>query len=208
MSGIKWDAHYQSGTPPWESGQPSSELQQVIAEDQIPRGRVIDLGCGTGINSVWLAQQGFDVTGIDFSGLAIDKARERAAAAGVTVRFLQADVLNLPDEFEPFPFFFDRGCYHAVRRIDAQVYVRTLERLTLPGSLGLLLTGNAKSSHKPGEGPPVVSEAELHAELEPTFEIVRLREFHFDLGTHDDVPFLAWSCLVRRAGGHPFHEHR
>lgn len=208
MSGSEWDARYQSGTPPWESGQPSSELQRVIAEDRIPPSRVIDLGCGSGINAVWLARQGFDVTGVDFSGLAIDKARERAAAAGVPVQFVQADVLHLTDEFEPFPFFFDRGCYHAVRRTDAGAYVRTLARITQPGSLGLILAGNANSSHKPGEGPPVVSEADLHAELEPAFEIVRLREFHFDLGPHDDVPFLAWSCLVRRAGGHPFHEHR
>ena len=201
MSSIDWDGHYRSGEPPWETGRSSSELARVIAEDKIRPCRVIELGCGTGINAVWLAQQGFDVTAVDFSALAIEAALQRAASAGVAVRFVQADVLDLPDLGEPVPFFFDRGCYHAVRRIDARAYVRTLERVTAPGSLGLILAGNASSPHKEGEGPPVVSEQELHAELEPAFEIVRLREIQFDQGDNGIPQFLAWSCRLRRTDG-------
>jgi methyl halide transferase len=198
MRDIDWDQHYQSGTPPWETGQPSAELARVIAEEKILPCRVIELGCGTGINAVWLAQQGFDVTAVDITPLAIEKARQRAIAAGVTVRFELADVLDLRETYEPFPFFFDRGCYHAVRTLDVRAYLRTLERVTAPGSLGLVLTGNARDPHPPGQGPPVVSAEELHAELEPLFEIVRLREFRFDTVEEEDPGFLAWSCLVRR----------
>jgi SAM-dependent methyltransferase len=198
MSGSEWDVHYQSGKPPWETGQPSAELARIIAEERIQPCRTIDLGCGSGINAVWLAQQGFDVTAVDFSGLAIQKAEQRALAAGVTVRFLPSDVLALPDNVGEFPFFFDRGCYHAVRRGDVQGYLRTLRRITAPGSIGLVLAGNAKDPHEPGHGPPVVSEEELRAELGSTFEIVRLREFHFDQIEGDGVQFLAWSCLLRR----------
>src|SRR5687767_9051897 len=115
MPGHDWDAHYKSGTPPWESGRPSSELRRVLAEEKIQPCRVIELGGGSGINAVWLAQQGFNVTAIDFNRLAIEKAKERAASAGVAVRFVLGDVLNLTEEYEPFPFFFDRGCYHVVR---------------------------------------------------------------------------------------------
>jgi SAM-dependent methyltransferase len=200
MPAIDWNVHYQSGNPPWETGQPSSELARVIAEEKIQPGRVIELGCGSGINAVWLAQQGFDVTAADFNRLAIDKARERAAAAGVTVRFVLADVLNLPDEYDPFPFFFDRGCYHAVRSVNVQAYLRTLKRVTASGSIGLILAGNARDPHEPGQGPPVVSAEDLHRELEPAFEIVRLREFRFDTTPEKGMPaFLAWSCLLRRA---------
>jgi hypothetical protein len=74
-----------------------------------------------------------------------------------------------------------------------------LTRITAPGSLGLVLTGNARDPHEPGQGPPVVSAEELHAELEPVFEIVRLREFRFDTVEEEGAGFLAWSCLVRRA---------
>jgi methyl halide transferase len=201
MPGIDWNMHYQSDEPPWETGRPSSELARVIAEEKIQPCRLIELGCGTGINAVWLAQQGFDVTGVDFNELAIEKARRRAAEAGAAVRLVLADVLNFPADFEfqeghePFPFFFDRGCYHAVRDLNAQAYVRTLQRVTAPGSLGLILTGNAREPHVPG--PPVVSEEQFHAELEPAFEIVRLREFRFDEPEEAGPGPLAWSCLLR-----------
>ena len=198
MPGSDWDVHYQTGNPPWETGEPSAELSRVIAEQRIRTCRVIDLGCGSGINAVWLAQEGFDVTGVDFSGLAIAKAHQRAAIAGVTVRFLQADVIDLPHDLGQFPFFFDRGCYHAVRRGDVNGYLRSVQRITAPGSIGLVLAGNAKDPHEPGQGPPVVSEEELRAELGTVFEIVRLREFFFDQIEGDGVRFLAWSCLVRR----------
>ena len=200
MRDIDWDAHYQSGEPPWETGQPSAELARVIGEQPIHPCRVIELGCGTGINAVWLARQGFDVTGIDFSRLAVEKARQRAAGAQVQVRFVVDDVLKLAEEYEPFPFFFDRGCYHAVRQFDAAAYVRTLQRLTTPDAIGLILAGNARCPPPEGQGPPVVSAVELHAELEPAFQIVRLREFYFDTVEKIGTAHLAWSCLVRRAG--------
>jgi 2-polyprenyl-3-methyl-5-hydroxy-6-metoxy-1,4-benzoquinol methylase len=199
MREINWDTHYQSGTPPWETGQPSLELARVIAEEKIKPCRVIDIGCGSGINAVWLAQQGFDVTGVDITPLAIEKARARAAASGVQVRFVEDDVLDLREKYEPFPFFFDRGCYHSVRDPGAAVFLRTLERITAPGSIGLVLTGNAKEPPPEGQGPPVVSEEQIRAELGSLFEIVRLREFRFDTSMADNAAPLAWSCLLRRA---------
>jgi SAM-dependent methyltransferase len=198
MAGADWDVHYQSGSPPWETGRPSDELQRFIAELKMPPCRVIELGCGSGINAIWLAQQGFDVTGVDFSPLAIEKAKRRAADANAAVRFILGDVLDLPEKFEPFPFFFDRGCYHAVRRNDVQAYLRTLREVTAPGSLGLILTGNARDPHEPGQGPPVVSAEEIHAELGTVFEIVRLHEFYFDQNEGDGRRFLAWACMLRR----------
>ena len=199
MSGIDWDVHYKSGQPPWENGMPSEELRRVIGEQKLLPGRVIELGCGTGINAVWLAQQGFDVTAIDFNALAIEKAGRRAEKANASVRFVLADVLDLPKEFGTFPFFFDRGCYHAVRRNDVAAYLRTLQQITAPGSIGLVLTGNARDPHEPGKGPPVVSAEEIHAELGSAFEILQLREFFFDQVEAFDVRFLAWSCLLRRS---------
>jgi 2-polyprenyl-3-methyl-5-hydroxy-6-metoxy-1,4-benzoquinol methylase len=110
MPGIDWDVHYRGGHPPWETGQPSSERRRVIEAENMRPCRVSELGCGSGINAVWLAQQGFDVTALDFNQLAIAKAHERSQAAGVSVRFMQADVLNFDEALEPYPFFFDRGC--------------------------------------------------------------------------------------------------
>ncbi len=191
----RWEERYRSGDTPWDTGRPSSELQRVIAEEHILPCRAIELGCGSGTNAVWLAQQGFEVTAVDLSPLAISRARERAAAEGARVRFLSADVLNPPD-LGSYDLFFDRGCYHVVRRIDVHSYVRTLKRLTQPGTVGLILTGNAREPHEPG--PPVVEERDIRDELGPVFEIVWLREFRFDQVEEGGVRFLAWSCFLRR----------
>jgi len=194
---IRWDERYEKGDTPWDTGQPSSELQRVIAEAAIAPCRAIDLGCGTGTNAVWLAQLGFDVTAADLSPQAIGRAGQRASLAGVPVRFLVADVLNPPAELTgPFDFFFDRGCYHVVRREKVDAYLTTLQALTRPGAIGLVLTGNAREPHDPG--PPVVSEEQIRAELGSLFDIVQLREFRFDQVEGQGVRFLGWSCLLRR----------
>jgi methyl halide transferase len=196
----RWDERYGQGDTPWETGQPSSELQHVLAEVPLNPCRAVELGCGTGASAVWLAQQGFDVTAVDLSSLAVERARQRAKAAGVRVRFLVADALHPhPDLAGPFDFFFDRGCYHVVRREDVAAYLETLRRLTRPGTLGLVLAGNAREPHEPG--PPVVSEDQIREELGPLFDIVRLGEFRFDQVEADGTSFLGWSCLLRRRKG-------
>src|SRR5438477_8901711 len=121
-----WENRYRTGErPPWDTGRVSAELVRRLAQYPIPPGRAIELGCGTGVNAVWLAQQGFEVTAVDLSPLAIERAQQRAEAAGVRVRFLTADLLHPPEELAgPFDFFFDRGCYHVVRRADVQAYLQ------------------------------------------------------------------------------------
>ena len=73
----RWNERYQSGDVPWDTGSPSNELIQTIKEEGILPSRALELGCGTGSNAIWLAQQGFDVTAIDFSLLALEQARQR-----------------------------------------------------------------------------------------------------------------------------------
>lgn len=198
MFDFDWDSFYQSGAAPWETKDPSSELRRVIAEEKLQPCRTIELGCGTGINAVWLAQQGFEVTAVDISPRAIEKARRRAVEAGVKIRFAVADVLDLKEVSDTYAFFFDRGCYHVVREFDVHAYLRTLRQLTVPGSLGLVIAGNARETYE--DGPPVVTEEELRAELPLVFEIIQLREFYFDRLEESGIRYLAWSCLVRRTG--------
>src|SRR4029450_11880357 len=79
---------------PWEIG-PRQELVELVRSGRLRPGRTVDLGCGTGANAVFLAQHGFDVTGIDFAPAALAKAAAKAAAAGVQVRFLEDDLTRL-----------------------------------------------------------------------------------------------------------------
>ena len=195
-----WDERYARRDTPWDTGRPSSELQRILAEREISRGRALELGCGTGANAVFLAKQGFDVTAVDVSPLAIRQARAKAAEAGVKVELLAADLLELPDLGPPFPFVFDRGVYHTVRRDDLAGFLDTLSRVTAPGGIYLALAGNANEV-RPGErGPPRVSAEEICRELAPLMELVLLREIRFDETLIDDKleRALAWSALFRR----------
>jgi SAM-dependent methyltransferase len=192
----KWNDRYRDGELPWDTGRPSTELQKVIGRHGLQPCRAIEVGCGTGTNCVWLARQGFDVTGFDFAPLAIERAQERARDAGVQAMFLTASVFDLPDPGEPFEFFFDRGCYHAVRRDAPDEYALAVARQLAPGAHGLVLCGNAREPHDPG--PPVVTEEELRRELGLAFEIVELTEFRFDEAPDVRESFLGWSVWLMR----------
>ncbi len=191
-----WNDSYRDGNLPWDTGRPSSELDRVFTRNSIQPCHALESGCGTGTNSVWLAQQGFEVTGIDVAPLAVKQAEKRAHAAGVKVHFVVADVLHLPDLDGPFAFFFDRGCYHAVRRSAPPQYAPAVARHLASGGRGLILAGNAREPHDPG--PPVVTEEQIRDELGLAFQILDLREFRFDEAPNITERFLGWSCLVEK----------
>src|SRR5688572_12522126 len=93
---------------PWEIG-PRAELVALVSDGRLRPGRAVDLGCGTGANAVFLARHGFDVTGIDFAPAGLAKARAAAARAGVSVRFVEADLTKLPAGLGPFDVLVDYG---------------------------------------------------------------------------------------------------
>ena len=178
--------------PVWDTGISPPELLEFISSHK--PGRALDLGCGTGTNAIYLAGKGFDVTAIDIAPTALNLAREKAAKAGVKVRWLLADVLA-PPRLEPFDLIYDRGCYHGVRRQHAAGYAAAVKRLSQPGTRLLILAGNAKEA---GGGPPRVKEEELRADFSPDWDFEWLRETHFDTFDADRKGALAWSALLRR----------
>ncbi len=192
----RWDAPYRGNSRPgWDTGYPSTELTKAVKEGEVKPGRAIELGCGTGSNAIYLAQQGFDVTAVDVSPTALKRAEEKAEKAGVKIRWLLADVLKLP-EMEPFDFIFDRGCYHGVRRTHATGYVEAVTRLSKPGTRLLIVAGNANESRQ--SGPPRVKEDELRGDFQAGFNFVRLRETRFDTAENPASGALAWSALIER----------
>ena len=149
MTRQDWNQHYVDGELPWDSGVPSKELIRVLDAGSIKPGRAAELGCGTGTNAIYLASRRFDVTGFDFSAAAVAAARQKAADAKAKVNFAEADLCHFTLDVPPFDFVFDRGCYHAARRIDQSGFIKTLKRLTHPGTRFLLLTGNpTKKVHR------------------------------------------------------------
>ena len=72
-----WDLAYYSGAP-WDSGDPADELVELVQSGRMKAGRALDIGCGTGTNVLYLAEKGFDVSGVDISKIAIRKVIAKA----------------------------------------------------------------------------------------------------------------------------------
>jgi SAM-dependent methyltransferase len=190
-----WDDRYEQHTTPWDSKLNSQELSLVVEENSIKPGRALDIGCGTGTNAVFLAQQGFQVTAVDCSQNALNQGQESATSAGVEVDWVCADVREWQPS-KPFEFIFDRGCFHCVRRENSsQIAVNTLAKFCISGTRLLVLTGNANEQRE--KGPPQLTEQELRDELTTEFRIDRLREFYFEDAGAIQGP-LGWSCLLTR----------
>jgi SAM-dependent methyltransferase len=110
---------------PWHRDEPPELLQRA--------GRALDVGCGAGPFSIYLAERGFAVTGLDFSQAAIDMAREGAGDAELQIDFRQADVLSW-DGTEPFDIVLDSGCLHGFGDADRNRYKAHLLDWLAPGA--------------------------------------------------------------------------
>jgi SAM-dependent methyltransferase len=96
---LAWDERYRSRDLVWGVA-PNRFLAEEAAG--LPPGRALDLACGEGRNALWLAERGWRVTGVDFSGVAVDRARSLATERGVEVDWVEADVVEWPPPPEAF----------------------------------------------------------------------------------------------------------
>jgi SAM-dependent methyltransferase len=123
------------GRPPWDTGISPPELIDFIKHNR--PSRALDLGCGTGTNALTLARAGWQVTGIDFAGRAIQLARRKARQAGLEIIFKVGDAAR-PDVKGPFELVLDIGCFHSLSRQDREDYAHNLLGLLAPGGSYLL----------------------------------------------------------------------
>jgi SAM-dependent methyltransferase len=134
---LLYELGYRYFRMPWEGG-PRHELVELVESERIRPGRAIDLGTGTGSNAIFLAEKGFDVTGIDFAASAIEKARQAADEAGVPVRFVVDDLTQLRQVDGTFDFLVDYGTVDDLSPTDRDLYMQNVLGLTHPGSQFLL----------------------------------------------------------------------
>ena len=139
---LLFNVMYRVGFAPWD-GHPLAESVRDLIEGQnaLPAGRAIELGCGTGDNCIYLAKHGWQVTGVDFVAKAVDKARTKAAANEVAVKFARADVTRLSSEGvgSNFDLIVDNGCLHGMSADDRNAYVREVTAVAAPDARLLLV---------------------------------------------------------------------
>src|SRR5579884_100386 len=151
---------YTLGFTPWD-GHPQSPTLRGLSEgtDALPPGSALDVGCGTGDASIYLAQHGWQVTGVDFTPKAVEKARAKARAANLTVNLVHADVTHLSQAGigSRFELIVDNGCFHGMSNGDRDLYVREITAAAAPGAR-LFMVAFKRSGRL---GPAGVEQAEI-----------------------------------------------
>lgn len=199
-----WDSSYESGRVPWDPGPYDGHLPAVIADHEIAPCRVVDIGCGTGKSLVWLAEHGFDCTGIEIAPTALEMAEKLARSRGVECDWLYG---SFPHDFDgaaseqtiadgSFGLAVDRGVFHLhTARADQRHFVDGVSRVLARGGLWYsLLASSAKGSGF--GGPPRWSKREITNAVEARFEIVSLTESIFNPREQGSMP--AWVCVLRK----------
>lgn len=119
-------------------------LVKLSIDGRISNGRAITLGCGVGRETIYLAKNGFDVIGVDFSPTAIKRARRQAQAEGVEVPFVLDDLTNLRHVSGNFDLVTDFGALNDMNSGARDLYMGSMLPLTHPGSFFLLFCFDKK----------------------------------------------------------------
>jgi len=136
---VKWfrmPIHWVFGTHP--------ELAQLVDSGRLTPGRVIDVGCGTGREVIYLAEQGFDATGVDISPTAIGMAEKTAQAAGVQANFVVDDLTALSNVKGRFDLILDYGALNDLNEVQRDAYMTQVLPLAAEESQFVLMCFDSK----------------------------------------------------------------
>ena len=189
---------------PWNSVTPPDALVELVQEGIVLPCKTIDLGCGAGNYSLYLAGLGFDVTGVDSSPTAIKIAVEHAKKQGVLCRFIVADLLgDLHEVTGMFDFAFDWEVLHHIFPEDREAYIKNVHRILNPGATYFSVCFSEKDPQFGGSGKYrktrigttlyFSSESELRELISPYFAIRELKtiEVSGKSGSHCAISVLA-----------------
>lgn len=190
---------FYAGEAPWDIGKPQRPFIAIAERVTSP---VLDVGCGTGDTSVFFAEHGHRVTGIDFAKEAIRRARNKAAEQKLDAQFLVKDALTMWEWDARFKTVIDSGLFHVLSDEDRRRYVQGLAHILETGGQLFLM---CFSNEEPGtDGPRRVSQEELQDAFSDgwnieSIEAVRVevnpkfKEANFSEGGPK-----AWFVIVRR----------
>ncbi len=183
------------GVPPWEIDGPQSEIVHLAEQGEI-RSAVLDVGCGTGENTLYLAELGFEVVGIDIVPTAVEKALNRGKERSLAATFLVWDALKLQELGRRFNTVIDSGFFHVLPDKKRPLFVKSLASVLDLGGTYLMM---CFSEHEPGSwGPRRVTQAEIRESFRQGWHINTIREAKFDtnLGSRKCNAWLSSITLI------------
>ncbi|MFI7190009.1 class I SAM-dependent methyltransferase [Nocardia nova] len=180
--------------PPWDIDRPQPAFAR-LATDGAVRGRVLDIGCGTGEHALLAAGLGLDATGIDQSPRALEHAERKARERGLTARFLLYDALALAELGETFDTVLDCGLFHIFPPGIRSAYTESLASALTPGGRYFML---GFSDSQPGDwGPHRLSRTDIESSFADGWRIDSLDAAVIDIRT-DPAGAAAWLATITR----------
>ncbi len=176
----------------WELGKPRPILVEHIESGIIPKGKALDTCCGVGTNPIYLAQNGFEVTGIDISLTAIDRAKKRSKRLNVDIDFVNESFVDLSFKNEVFDFIFDMGCFHHVGVEDRPKFIEGVHRVLKKGGVYMLTA----FSYRNGAGWNHFRKQQLIDLFHTYFEFGEIR--HYPSFEGDGAIRFFYSLLMRK----------
>ncbi len=172
------------GTPPWDIGRPQQEFVGLARKNEI-RGRVLDVGCGTGEHAIFFSHLGMDAMGIDSAPLAIEKAKQKAEMRKASVRFQVADALHLERLGARFDTITDCGLFHIFADDERTLFVRSLKSAIEKRGTYFMLCFSTKEPTDWG-GPRRISEDEIRQTFADGWKINYVREARIETTFHKE----------------------
>jgi SAM-dependent methyltransferase len=179
-----WEDAYKT-VPPWDVGRPQPAFVELVRAGELGKDKVLDVGCGTGENALYLASNGFSVIGVDLSNRAIAAARAKAAERRLKVDFQIGNALSLDFKNGVFDNVIDSGLFHTFPDNDRPSYAREIARVLAPRGKYFMLCFSEKEPTDWG-GPRRVTREEIETTFFPLFNINYIRDASFTTRIHDN----------------------
>lgn len=195
---MSWEQAWNEGRTPWDQGASSPALEELVANDEVPNGRGLVPGCGSGYDVLTLASAERHVTGIDLSEVAKERFEILRAKAQVSpnhARVITADFFTF--QASPFDFVWDYTFLCAIEPEMRSAWQQKVHSLLKPnGSLFVLVFPTAPLHDDPNRPPYVLSTALITEVLGPSFRLQSEMAAQNSLGNRSGKEILArWSRL-------------
>jgi len=180
---ISWEDAYNT-RPPWDIGRPQPAFVEVVRAGELSKGGVLDVGCGTGENALYLAEKGFSVVGVDLATRAIDAAKAKSTERKLKVDFLIANALSLEFKNDYFDNAIDSGLFHTFDDSNRVDFAREIARVLKTGGKYFMLCFSDKEPTNWG-GPRRITKEEIETTFSPLFNINYIRDAYFATRIHN-----------------------